>query len=190
MASMSKTRHVSPGRQMKPMIMVFCEGATEDEYINFLRIRYHAPIKIISKITGQQLSQKLIDQHTNTEKLNGKDTIHTFLMYDLDSPSIADKVKKCQGEMICCNPCLELWFLLHAKEHRAHISTSDCLQSLMRLSKWGNYKKGFLSDSQKNCLWENRKEAVNRGKILVDYQNPSAPLHRFLDLLEENSGSC
>ncbi len=34
-------------------------------------------------------------------------------MYDLDSPGIAEKVKECHGEMICCDPCIELWFFLH-----------------------------------------------------------------------------
>ncbi len=66
---MSNTRHSSPERQMKPMIMVFCEGATEDEYINLLRTRYHAQIKIVSRITGQQLSPKMISRYIKVEKL-------------------------------------------------------------------------------------------------------------------------
>jgi hypothetical protein len=175
---------------MKPMIMVFCEGATEDEYVNFLKTRYHVKIKIISKITGQQLSQELINKHTYAEKLNGKDTIHTFLMYDLDSPSIAEKVKECRGEMICCNPCIELWFYLHEKEQHANISTTACLQLLKKVSGWKEYKKGSLSEIQKDLLWEKRKEAVFRGKGLVDYQNPSAPIFRFIKFLEEIKSGC
>ena len=181
---MSKARHSSPERRMKPMIMVFCEGDTEDAYVNFLKSRYHVKIKIISKITGQQLSQELINKHTKTEKLNGKDTIHIFLMYDLDSPSITEKVKECQGEMICCNPCMELWFYLHEKEQRAHIPTTSCLQALKRVSRWETYKKGNLSERQKNWLWNHQEEAVIRGKGLVDYQNPSAPIFKFIELLE------
>jgi len=131
---MSKTRHSSPKRRMKPMVMVFCEGDTEDEYINFLRTRYHVNIKIISKITGQKLSKELITKHIKTERLDPKDTLYIFFMYDLDSPSIAEKVKECQGVMICCNPCIELWFYLHEREQRANIPTTACLQSLKRVS--------------------------------------------------------
>ena len=58
------------------------------------------------------------------------DTINTFLMYDLDSPGIAEKVKECHGEMICCDPCIELWFFLHEKDQYAGISTISCLQAL------------------------------------------------------------
>jgi len=150
---MSKRRHSSPERRMKPMIMVFCEGDTEDEYTNLLKTRYHLKIKIMSKMTGQKLSQSLIDKHTKTEKLDPKDTIHIFFMYDLDCSIIAEKVKACQGVMICCNPCIELWFYLHAREQHANISTNACLNLIKRVPGWENYKKGSLSERQQDLLW-------------------------------------
>lgn len=139
---MSKKRHASPERHMKPMVLVFCEGATETEYVSFLRTKFRASIKIVSHVTGQKLSQKMINRYIKLEKLNMKDTIHTFLMYDLDSLGIAEKVKECRGEMICCNPCIELWFLLHEKEQYAYVSTTSCFHALKKIAGWENYKRG------------------------------------------------
>ena len=106
-------------------------------------------------------------------------------MYDLDSQSIAVKTKGCRGEMICCNPCVELWFLLHEKDQYASISTASCIQLLKSLPKWRNYIKGTLSDKQKDLLWKKHMEAVRRAKELEAYENPSAPIFRLIDLLEE-----
>jgi hypothetical protein len=62
---------------MKPMIMVFCEGDTEDAYVNFLKSRYHVKIKIISKITGQQCSMglKTSPTYNKTLAIQGMDAI-------------------------------------------------------------------------------------------------------------------
>ena len=81
---MKRTRHASTERKMKPVILVFCEGETEETYINFLKGRYRIPIQIIPKVTGQKLTQKLIDSHIRQERINRKDSIHSFLMYGQD----------------------------------------------------------------------------------------------------------
>ena len=153
--------------------------------MNLLKSYYRIPVKILSKVTGQRLSLKLINRHIKSERLNGNDTIHIFLMYDLDSPGITEKIKQCQGDMVCCNPCIELWFLLHERELHASISTTDCILLLRRISGWETYRKGSFSERQKEVLWANRMIAGERSKSLVDYSNPSTPMFRFIDLLEE-----
>jgi hypothetical protein len=37
---MKKRRNQKPPRKMKPVFLVFCEGDTEETYINFLRKQY------------------------------------------------------------------------------------------------------------------------------------------------------
>lgn len=93
---MGKGRHSSPARRMKPMILVFCEGDTEDVYVNLLKIQYRIPMKIVSKITGQRISPELIMRHIKNERLNGNDAIHSFLLYDLDVSGIAEKIQRYQ----------------------------------------------------------------------------------------------
>lgn len=179
---MGKGRHSSPARKMKPMILVFCEGDTEDVYVNLLKTRYRIPMKIVSKITGQRISPALIMRHIKNERLNGNDTIHTFLLYDLDVDGISEKIQRCQGIMICCNPCTEQWFLLHEKEQYAFLTTEACIQTLKKEPGWEDYKKGSLSETQKQRLWEHREQACAQAKTLTDFENPSAPLYHLIGL--------
>ena len=48
---------------MRPQFLVLCEGETEEAYINFLKQRYRLPIKIVPKIIGSNISQRLINQY-------------------------------------------------------------------------------------------------------------------------------
>ena len=89
---MGRERKSNP-RKMRPQFLVFCEGETEDTYINFLKQRYRLPIKIVSKIIGSNISQRLIKKHK--EELSGNPSeIKTFLMYD--------------GIMLISKPCIEI----------------------------------------------------------------------------------
>jgi len=45
---MKKERNHRPPRKMKPVFLVFCEGDTEEAYINLLRQKYRLPVKVIS----------------------------------------------------------------------------------------------------------------------------------------------
>ena len=43
-------KNTRPSRKMKPVILVLCEGETEECYIDFLKQKYRLPIKIVSKL--------------------------------------------------------------------------------------------------------------------------------------------
>lgn len=184
---MGKGRHSNPARKMKPMILVFCEGDTENIYVNLLKARYRIPMKIVFKVTGQRISPELVMRHIKNERLSGNDTIHTFLFYDLDVVGISEKLQRCQGRMICCNPCTELWFLLHEKEQHAFLTTEACIQTLKNEPGWEDYKKGSLSEIQKHRLWEHRELACARAKTLNDFENPCASLYHLIELLSEQN---
>ena len=49
---MAKQRLESPRRKMKPVFLVFCEGETEETYLDHLKQAYRSPIKIIPKVEG------------------------------------------------------------------------------------------------------------------------------------------
>ncbi len=72
---MAENRRRRPDRKMKPLILVLCEGQTEECYVNMLKQRYRIPIRIVSKIVGQKVNQRLIDRHTEELKISSVEQI-------------------------------------------------------------------------------------------------------------------
>jgi hypothetical protein len=183
---MSKKRRSGPERWMKPVFLVFCEAETEEAYVNFLRQKYRLPVKVIPYITGLNISPKLIKNHIASEQIHKHDAIKSFLMYDLDVEGISEKIAACKGSVsIASNPCIELWFLLHHVEQRTEIKTSDCITALQKAPDWSNYKKGMFSSRQKQILWETRKTACERAKILPEASNPSSAVFLLIEAMEK-----
>ena len=63
----------SPRRKMKPVFLVFCEGETEETYLDHLKQAYRSPIKIIPKVEGGDISQRLIDARRRELKISKND---------------------------------------------------------------------------------------------------------------------
>ncbi len=120
---------------------MFCEGKTEEQYINFLRSKYRLPISIDSKIAGNRITKKYINNYKRDKEVHSKDK--TFLVYDLDAPKMLEKLQAITDTtLISSNPCFELWFLLHFREQKAEISSEGCLCALHSHHK--TYGKGVL----------------------------------------------
>ena len=183
---MKKNRNTRPQKEMKPVFLVFCEGETEEAYINLLKKQYRLPIKVISEITGMSISPDYLQHYIQTEQLDGNDKITSFLMYDLDVKGIAERIATCKDSIsIASNPAIELWFLLHIREHNAAIATKNCIALLMKSdSVWASYKKGALSEKQKQQLWDKRESASNRAKRLPEGQNPSSSVFRLIEAMK------
>jgi hypothetical protein len=183
---MKKERNLKPSRKMKPVSLVFCEGETEEAYINFLRKKYRSPSKVITHVTGLAISPDIIKKHIQEELIGPSDRITSFLMYDLDRKEIAQKIVTCKNSVsISSNPSIELWFLLHNVEQNAEITTDVCIEKLMKSSSdWVHYKKGSLSEKQKQLLWNNRGLASTRAKQLPDGKNPSSSVYRLIESME------
>jgi hypothetical protein len=184
---MKKERKQRPAREMKPVFLVFCEGETEETYINFLRQKYRLPIKVIPYVTGLALSQRVIERYIQAEKIGPNDKITSFLMYDLDTKEILEKIVECKNFIsIASNPCVELWFLLHSSEQNAVISTNECIDKLRKAAEeWNSYKKGILSAQQKRILWDNRKIASERAKKYKNSVNPSSMIYLLIGEMEK-----
>lgn len=116
---MSNRRHQAPPRKMKEVFLIFCEGQTEEAYIDMLRRYFRAPIRIVSSIQGQSVSKHLIDEYKRSMQLSPSDRVSTFLMYDLDVAELLPRLQKCDAELLVSNPTIELWFLLHSADQRA-----------------------------------------------------------------------
>jgi hypothetical protein len=56
-------RAESKRKTIKPHFWVFCEGETEEAYVQFLRSEYRLPIEIVSKIAGSDISIRYIQSY-------------------------------------------------------------------------------------------------------------------------------
>lgn len=179
---MARVQRTSKGKTMKPNYFVFCEGDTEVAYVEMLRAYYRLPIHIIPKRTLLNVTPALISRckANYIETKNDK----TFLMYDLDVPSVLDRLRKIPGAiLLCSNPCVELWLLLHYTEQRAEISSADCVGKLSRYIM--QYKKGKLSTEDKEYLMQSVSIACNRAKQLKPHKNPSSSVYELIGDLEK-----
>ena len=171
---------------MKPVYIVFCEGETEETYINFLRQNYRSPIKIITNITGNEISSDVVQKKINDVKIFTDENFTTFLMYDLDVSSVNSKLERIAATKLLSNPCIELWFVLHSLKKPSPLTSAGCLQKLRQCSnEWKNYEKGRLTETQKKILWNKRLEAVANAKSLTESANPSSTVFRIIEKLEE-----
>ena len=80
-----------------------------------------------------------------------------------------------------------MWLLLHVANQSAAISTTDVIEKLKSFEEWANYKKGTFTEQQKNILWNQKDEAINRAKLLTDEENPSSQIYKLLSLLDKES---
>lgn len=167
---------------IKPTYYVFCEGETEKEYISFLKRLYHVPIEIKSKVEGNKISERTIVSFLKGKQTLDKDKI--FLLYDIDVPGMLDRLEAIKNaNLLVSNPCIELWFLLHLKDQKASITSSNCIKELNSL--WLDYKKGYLTHKIKGDLSQNLHIAMGRAETLSKNLNPSSSIYELIKDLEE-----
>jgi hypothetical protein len=179
---MGRKIRLSKEKQMKPNFFVFCEGKTEIAYIKFLRSLYRVPIQVIPKKGKSNISKDDIENSKRDYVTTNQDK--TFLMFDLDVAGVLEHLQKIpDAELLVSNPCVELWFLLHYQEQKSKLTSKKCIQKLQSFTK--DYKKGVLSEEEKNVLAANRDVAIKRAKLLEEYDNPSTTIYRLLELLKD-----
>ena len=179
-------KNTRPSRKMKPVILVLCEGETEECYVDFLKQKYRLPIKIVSKIVGSKISARLIKRHKKELSLTNSENIDCFLMYDADVQSVVDNLLTCEEKLLLSRPCIEVWFLAHSKKvPTKEFSSEECVTMLKKESPWSDYKKGKLSLEQQEILWENRLAAGNNIAYEQETGKPFSMMRDFIDTLEE-----
>jgi len=184
---MAKRREKTPSKQMRKIVLVICEGVTEANYISLLRKWYKSPIKIISYVEGNKISQRIIDKRVKDLKISVNDKLDVFLMYDMDVPSTNEKLLACNAGHLLSNPCVELWLLLHGKNQKMALSTQSALYELKKSSSiWANYNKSAFTQTQEIFLREQIHIATERSKSLIELSNPSSGIFKLIDYLEEN----
>ena len=185
---MASKREKAPEKRMRKIALVVCEGETEENYLNLIEKWYKSPVRIVSHIEGSRITQALVDKHERALKISANDKVETFLMYDMDVPAINEKLMACRSELLLCNPCFEVWLLLHAREQKSPLSSEAALKALKKSAPvWQHYNKAIYTDTQKAFLREHLGEAICRSKALKDFQNPSSRIYKLLEILEHKA---
>jgi len=181
-------KNTRPNRKMKPVILVLCEGETEECYVDFLKQRYRLPIKIVSKIVGGKINSRLISRHKKELALTNSENIACFLMYDADVKSVVDYLVTCKENVILSRPCIEVWFLAHSKKVPSKdISSEQCVNMLKKEIPWSDYKKGKLSSEQQELLWDKRNTAGKNIRHELSMDRPFSMMSDFISVLELKS---
>ena len=180
---MSKKRKPSKKKKINPHFWVFCEGKTEEAYVKFLRSYYRIPIEIVSKIVGNKISERIINNYKKGKPTHKKDI--DFLMYDADIIEVLEKLKKIESAvLLASNPSIELWFLLHYKNQTATLSTNDCIRELSNRNR-NEYKKGEINYKLKEKLKERHFDACKKAKRTKLFNNPSTNIYILIDKISE-----
>jgi hypothetical protein len=184
---MAKHKRVPKGKKINPTYFVFCEGESEELYIQYLRSKYRLPVEIVPKITKNKIHERIIRESIKSSPRHEKDQI--FLMYDIDVRGLLEKLqiiqKRMKSILLVSNPCFELWYVLHYGNHTAEITSENCFRKLVSLCS--AYKKGFLPSKLKVKIEEKKGEAIRRAKKLKLYENPSTSIYQFIELLENGT---
>lgn len=180
-----RARQFKRSRRARHIYLVICEGETERVYVEALRGYFRVPVMIKTKVSGNTLTPRLVRQYVAELQVDNDDDYTIFYIYDGDVQVVADRLKSLPGNPILSYPCVEMWFLLHMKEHSRHVDSDEVVR-LLRSSdrRWSKYAKGVLDSAQLNILLQNHPDASKRAKRLNKGKNPSSDLHEFIDLLE------
>lgn len=169
-------------RKTNPVIFVFCEGKTEEQYVKLLRVHFRVTIKIISKVVGTKITPRLINAHLTEYGYTPQDSI--FYLYDGDREDIGRTLKNIsQGIVLLSTPCIELWFLLHYGSYKRESKSEDVVKELNRSCP--DYTKGVISENLKNTLKERWTIATERAIKLPEGTNPSTSVYKFIQHLNE-----
>lgn len=180
---MASRRREPKGKKINPTLFVFCEGDTEEAYVNLLKSLYRLPsIQIRSKIGGNDITSKFIEKFKQGKPTHKKDM--NFLMYDIDVPEIIERLNNIDDStLLLSNPCIELWFLLHYKNQTANINSERCCREMVNRNRV--YKKGAIDKKLKEKLTSKIGDAINRAKALTENNNPSSTVYKLIEILDE-----
>ncbi len=176
-----KQRRQPKGKKINPTFFVFCEGETEESYINFLKSEYRIPsIHIHPRIGKNNITKEYIENYKQNKPTHEKDV--DFLFYDIDVPKMLQRLSQIESSiLLVSNPSVELWFLLHYKNHTSSTNSAYCCKELKNRNL--TYKKGLIDRKLKEKLISKQDDAIKRAKKLTRFDNPSSTVYKLIEIL-------
>lgn len=181
-----RARRFKKTRSAHRVFLVICEGESEEAYVNVLKQFFRLPITIKTKVSGNAINKRMADKYIQELGISGKADYEVFYIYDSDVDVVVDKLLSLpEGTVILSNPCIELWYLLHMREHNRYSNSKEIINHLIASGNiWKNYCKGILSPEQRKILMERHESASLRGRKLNWKENPSTNMHSFIEALK------
>lgn len=188
----------APTRGAVRRVAVFTEGAkTEPGYLIHWHRAYRdqvqvdieeglgAPVTIVNRAVHKKRAEA-----RDAKRGRGRASDEYWCVFDVDQhPNVGPAIEKALANGISVavsNPCIELWFVLHFRDHSAHIERSDAQAVSKELLKCGK----VLNDAALGELIERFPEAKVRAVALDNKHlgdgrparsNPSSGMWRLID---------
>lgn len=160
----------------KSILLLICEGKTEEVYFKDLRKELRDSrlniLPIDAEGTDPETLFKEAKKYMKRENVNIKKGDHVWIIFDKDKNTdhnvrqIIEKAKPQSFELGFSNPSFELWFLLHFEYITHRIDNNDLLDRLNVFIP--NYEKGC---SYIDKLFSNMDDASKRGFDLIAYHS-------------------
>ena len=177
-------------RAPRRVILVICEGESEERYVEILKRHYRLPITIKSRVVGNKITPRLISRIRKELQLENDNDCITVYLYDSDVKEVVDKLEALKGLLVLSNPSIELWFLYHTAGLKRYTTSREVLKLLQNSAmEWETYVKGTFSNSQESLLLKNIQSACERARESVWPDNPSTNMHLLIELLEKEKKS-
>lgn len=174
------------GRSVRKVFLVICEGETEKTYIELLKRYYRLPVIIKTKVSGNRINSRLLNEYLKELGLESNADYKVFFVYDMDIEEIVKRLCRMNGISILSNPCVELWFHLHSDTVSRITGSREIVKKLCITNKiWGNYNKGYLSSQQEIYLLSHIGDACIRAKDMKWPDNPSTNFHELISIFEK-----
>lgn len=98
---------------------------------------------------------------------------------------VVEKLQALPGTPIITTPCIEFWFMLHARDYKRALSSEASVRELAAShAVWSNYQKGRLDSGQTAFLMANQANAVTRAQKLKWPDNPSSNFYKMIEALD------
>ena len=75
-----RKRKISKKKEPRTVFLVICEGETEREYVEILKLWYRLPVVIKTRVSGNKINQRLVDQYIQELGLHKDDDYRHFFV--------------------------------------------------------------------------------------------------------------
>jgi hypothetical protein len=182
----SRLRRQAGRRPQRRVILVVCEGQTEEAYFHAIREHYRHQTHVNVQIERADSDPvKVVEKGKRRNKQNDFDRV--FCVVDGDKSERIEAARRRIGkrsdlELIVSTPCFEVWLLLHFEASDAPFV--ECAKVCDRLrQQLPDYVKGQRYDFAR--IVSRSDDAISNAEWLAarGLDNPATHLHRLLILI-------
>ena len=172
------------GQPQRKVILIVCEGQTEEAYFRTIKAHYRAPNTPNLKIVRDRSDPvRAVEKGIRANKDGDFD--HVFCVVDGDKPERTTHARKRIGkrdgfDLILSIPCFEIWLLMHFD--RSDAPFAGCAEVCVRLKeRLPDYVKGHHYDF--TVIQPRIGDAIENARWLASLKlvNPATNVHLVLD---------